>query len=160
MPVWGQSTIDSWVLSIIAQVYFIEFLDYPPTPTFISTPYSKLLANDVTELLQKDAIEPVPHEFRGTGFYSRYFTVPKKDGGICPIMDLRDVNVWVIYKKIHMTSVQFILPLLKKGNWMVMIDLKDTYFRITIALQHHRYLRFTVGDAHFQFNQVKKGQAK
>lgn len=77
-PFDARTLVDSWVLSVITNGYFIEFVEYPPTPTFTPTPYSQLLANKVAELLGKDAVEPVPITQRGTGFYSRYFTIPKK----------------------------------------------------------------------------------
>lgn len=107
----------------------------------------------------KDAIEAVPPEYQGGGCYSCYFTVPKKDGGIRPILDLRNLNEWVLYKKIRMISIQIILPLLKQGIWMVTLDLKDTYFHISIAPAHRRFLRFTVGDNHYQFKVLPFGLA-
>ncbi|KAL0188118.1 hypothetical protein M9458_015217, partial [Cirrhinus mrigala] len=43
-------------------------------------------------LLAKDAIEPVPPADMKKGFYSPYFIVPKKGGGLRPILDLRVLN--------------------------------------------------------------------
>ncbi len=51
-----------------------------------------VMEQEVKALLEKGAIECVPHSNRETGFYSRYFIVPKKDEGLCPILDLRDLN--------------------------------------------------------------------
>ncbi len=42
--------------------------------------------------LAKDAIEPVPPAEMRQGFYSTYFIVPKKGGGLWPILDLRVSN--------------------------------------------------------------------
>lgn len=67
------------------------------------------------------------------------------------------MNVWVIYKKFRMTSIQSILPLLQEEDWMVTTDLKDAYFHITIAPQHHQYLRFTDGNVHYQFKALPFG---
>ncbi len=39
------------------------------------------MEQEVKALLEKRAIEYVPHSNRENGFYSRYFIVPKKDGG-------------------------------------------------------------------------------
>ncbi len=51
-----------------------------------------LAQGDLAVLLAKDAIEPVsPPEMR-QGFYSPYFIVPKKGGGLRPILDLRVLN--------------------------------------------------------------------
>lgn len=72
-------------------------------------------------------------------------------------MDLRDLNLHIVYKKFRMTSIQGTLPLLSKGVWMVTLDLKDAYFHITIALEHRKYLRFTLGDDHYQFKALPFG---
>ncbi len=40
------------------------------------------MEQEVKALLEKRAIEYVPHSNRETGFYSRYFIVQKKDGGV------------------------------------------------------------------------------
>ncbi len=46
------------------------------------------MEREVDTLLRKGAIEMVPPHKRKSGFYSRYFIVPKKDGGLRPILDL------------------------------------------------------------------------
>ncbi len=51
-----------------------------------------LIEQEIKALLEKVAIEYVPHSNRETGFYSQYFIVPKKDGGMRPILDLRVLN--------------------------------------------------------------------
>ncbi len=43
-----------------------------------------VMEQEVKALLEKGAIEYVPHSNRETGFYSWYFIVPKKDGGCVP----------------------------------------------------------------------------
>lgn len=85
------------------------------------------------------------------GFYSRNFTVPKRDGGLQPIMDLQDLNRSVAYKCFRMTALQSILILLQQEMWMATLALQDAYFHITIIPPHWKYLHFTVGDDHFQF---------
>ncbi len=47
-----------------------------------------VMEQEVKALLEKGAIEYVPHSNRETGFYTRYFIVPKKHGGLRPILDL------------------------------------------------------------------------
>jgi hypothetical protein len=42
--------------------------------------------------LQKAAIEQVPTSSLGPGFYSRFFLVPKKKGGMRPVIDLSILN--------------------------------------------------------------------
>ncbi len=65
-----------------------------------STAFSRLVAvrnapvlrKEIAVLLAKDAIEPVPPAERRQGFYSPYFIIPKKRGGLRPILDLRVLN--------------------------------------------------------------------
>lgn len=42
---------------------------------------------------KKRAIESVPKSQEGMGFYSTFFLVPKKDGGLRPILNLRNLSV-------------------------------------------------------------------
>ncbi len=46
------------------------------------------MEQEVKALLETRAIEYVPNSNRETGFYSWYFIVPKKDGGLRPILDI------------------------------------------------------------------------
>ncbi len=61
-----------------------------------------VMEQDIKALLEKGAIEYVPHSNRETGFYSRYFIVPKKDGGLRPMLDLRVLNDSVMQLKFKM----------------------------------------------------------
>lgn len=105
LPKWLSITMDRWVFSIIAHDYPIEFENTPPAMHFVHTPHSQLLAGKAISLLQMDVIERVPTSLKGTGFYSHYFTVPKRDGGIRPIMDLRLLNLSIAYKCFRMMSL-------------------------------------------------------
>ncbi len=58
-----------------------------------------VMEQEVKALLEKRAIEYVPHSNRETEFYSRYFIVSKKDGGLRPILDLRVLNDSVMQLK-------------------------------------------------------------
>ncbi len=56
-------------------------------------------SGQVMNLLEKGAIEIVPPAQSEPGFYSRYFLVPKKYGGLRPILDLRLLN-YALMKKV------------------------------------------------------------
>lgn len=43
---------------------------------------------EIAVLLAKDSIKPVPLAEMKKGFYSHYFIIPKKGGGLRPILDL------------------------------------------------------------------------
>lgn len=76
--------------------------------------------------------------------------VPKKDGGLRPILDLKGLNKFITYRKFWMVTLQSILPLLKEGDWMASLDLQDTYFYIYIYPEHQAMLRFAIGDLSVQ----------
>ncbi len=80
-----------------------------------------------------------------SGFVSPYFIVPKKSGGLQPILDLR-VLIRVLHKLdlelsfkilMHKRIFEFVRPL----NWFAVIDLKDARFHVSI-LPSRASLRF------------------
>ncbi|XDV35947.1 hypothetical protein PO909_005809 [Leuciscus waleckii] len=60
--------------------------------TLVHPEQALVMEQEVESLLAKGAIEQVYSPDRESGFYSRYFIVPKKDGGLRPILDLRLLN--------------------------------------------------------------------
>lgn len=101
--------------------------------------------------MDKRAIEPVPLDCLGQEFYSRYFLVPKREGGLRPIMDLRGLNLYLKDKKFCMITLQSIFPFIPETAWMASIDLLDAYFHISIHPSCRNYLRFAIGGSHFQY---------
>ncbi len=110
-------------------------------------------------LLEKGAIEYVPHSNRETGLYSRYFIVPKKDGGLRPILDLWVRNDSVKQLKFKMLTLRQIVPQIRSEDWFVTIDLKDAYFHISILLYNRKFLRFAFGGRAYQYRVLPFGLA-
>ena len=79
---------------------------------------------------------PVPTLDSLNGFYSKYFTVPKKDGGFRPILDLTHLNSFISPCKFRMLTLDSIIPLLSQGDWFIIIDLQDAYFHISIPVSY------------------------
>lgn len=156
LPAWKAITTDKWVLSIITHGYRIEFHRLPPTGLVRFTDPSPALEAEVSALLEKDAIEPI-HTSHPSGFFSRYFVVEKKDGGLRPILDLRRLNRFITKRRFRMVTLQGVLPLLQKGDWFAVIDLRDAYFHISIEASHRRFLRFALGRRTFQFKALPFG---
>ncbi|KAJ1098777.1 hypothetical protein NDU88_003884 [Pleurodeles waltl] len=80
-----------------------------------------------------------------------YFLIPKKDGRLRPILDLRILNWFLKQEKFKMLTLAKVLLALNKGDWMVSVDLQDAYFHIPILKSHKKYLRFVVVSQHYQF---------
>jgi hypothetical protein len=79
-------------------------------------------------MLEKAAIHIVhPHE-KEQGFISALFLVPKKGGGQRPVVNLRPLNQYIPYEHFKMEGIHMLRDLLRKGDYMVKIDLKDAYF--------------------------------
>ena len=99
-------------------------------------------------LLDKEAIESAPPS---PGYYSRLFVTPKVTGGWRPVIDLSILNGWVTVSSFHMETAQSVLQSLRPGDWMVSLDLQDAYLQVPVHQASHRYLRFCVEGAVFQF---------
>ncbi len=83
----------------------------------------------------------VPPALSESGFYSRYFLVPKKDDCLRPILDLRRLNHALMRRSFRMIMLKQILSQIRTGDWFCSLDLKDAYFHIQIAPHHRRFLR-------------------
>ncbi len=76
--------ISHWVLQTIEKGYQIQFGSRPPRfmgvlSTEVAPQQVLVMEQEIKALLEKGAIEYVPHSNRETRFYSRYFIVSKKD---------------------------------------------------------------------------------
>lgn len=74
--------VSQWVLQIVKKGYRIQFGFCPPhfngvLSTVVSYEQTQVLEQEVYSFLAKEAIECVPLPERDSGFYSRYFVVPK-----------------------------------------------------------------------------------
>ncbi len=90
-------SLSRWLTRTIRLGYAIQFARRPPKfnavlETSVAVRNAPVLREEIAVLLAKDAIEPVPPAEMRQGFYSPYFIVPKKGGGLRPILDLRVLN--------------------------------------------------------------------
>ncbi|KAL0149567.1 hypothetical protein M9458_055094 [Cirrhinus mrigala] len=79
--------ISQWVLRTIRHGYTIQFRKGPPPfsgvlPMTVRPWESSILSQEIVSLLEKGAIEEIPPTQMESGFYSRYFVVPKKVWGL------------------------------------------------------------------------------
>ncbi len=144
--------MSQWVLGIIKRGYSLQFAQRPlrfsgMVPTSVQSRDAHVLRSEVKNLLAKGAIEMVPPAQSELGFYSRYFLVPKKDGGLRPILDLRRLN-----HALNRSSRQ-----IRPENLFFSLDLKDAYFHIQIAPHHRRFLRFAFKGVAYQYTVLPFG---
>ncbi|CAM4454824.1 unnamed protein product [Leuciscus chuanchicus] len=141
----------------------VSFISPTPSPLYGArrdhgkTEVAHLLRAEVAKLLSKGAIEPLSQVQSEGGLYSRYFLVPKKDGGLRPILDLRQLNRVLVKRQFRMLTTRKILAQIRRGDWFVSIDLKDAYFQIQTASRHRRFLRFAFEGQAYQYTVLPSG---
>ena len=106
------------------------------------------LFQEFQDLLHKGAIEPAPPT---PGFYSRLFVVQKDSGAWRPIIDLSTLNMYVAESRFHMETPQSVLRSIRRGDWMISVDLLDAFLQIPIHQDSRRYLRFVIQGVTYQF---------
>ena len=81
-------------------------------------------------MLQKEVLVPSTPE--KSEFVSPIFTVPKPDGGIKLILNLKEPNTYVKYLHFKMETIKAVLQNITQGCFMTSFDLKDAYFSVKI----------------------------
>ncbi|KAL0163648.1 hypothetical protein M9458_039401, partial [Cirrhinus mrigala] len=113
------SNVPAWVLRTVEKGYSIQF-GAPPLPfdgffpTLVGPEQALVMEQEEETLLRKEAFEVVPLHDRKSRFYSRYFIVPKKDGRLRPIIDLRRLNRSVMRLKFKMLTVKQVVSQIRK----------------------------------------------
>ncbi|KAL0204366.1 hypothetical protein M9458_002384, partial [Cirrhinus mrigala] len=114
--------VSAWVLRTVERGYRIQFgaplLPFNWVFPTVVSPEQGLVME------QEEAIEVVPPHDRESGFYSRCFIVLKKDGGLRPFLDLRQLNHSVMWLKFRMLTVSQVVLQIRSEDWFVTIDLK------------------------------------
>lgn len=114
---------------------------------------------EISTFLQKEAIVRVnsSEQLTGFGFYSKYFIIPKKDGGLCPILGLRWLNTFVKLLPFKMLNTKQILGSIGRREWFTFLDLKDTYFHVPICPDHRPFLQFVFHRQAYQLKVLPSG---
>ncbi len=151
--------VSEWVMKSIKNGYTLQFFRRPPrfNSSTVRERNASVLREEIHNLLAKRAVEAVPLTDRESGFYSRYFLVPKKNGGLRPILDLRPLNRALSKRSFKMITLRQILSHIRPGDWCISVDLKDAYFHIQVAPRHRRFLRFAFEGIAYQFTVLPFG---
>ena len=153
---WLKVTHDQWVLETV-QGYRLEFLREPvqtvsPRELQTSPLEQSLIQEEIQNMLQKGAITELnPKEASAAGFYSSLFLVPKKDGGMRPVINLKCLNECIVPHHFKMEGIHTLKDLLRRNDWMTKVDLKDAYFMIPIQASDRPVLRFSARERSYQF---------
>jgi len=158
---WRQITTDQWVLCTLESGLFIELETPVPFQGIVYTRPSPqamlIMQEEVDGLKQKRVIIPIPPRQAREGFYSTYFTVPKKDGGLRPILNLKRFNVGVKKSTFKMETLRSIISVTHRGQWLASLDLKDAYLHVPVHQPHRKYLRFVWKGQGYEFQALPFG---
>ena len=150
---WRRLTQDGWVLSV-ASGYRLELRGTPAQTNvpITSCPKHQIshMKEEISTLQAKGAITVVG-DVSKKGFYSSMFLVPKKDGKLRPVINLRELNRFVKTAHFKIEGVQSVRDLLLGSDWLTRIDLKDAYFAVPIHTEHQQFLRFRWQGTSYQF---------
>ena len=72
-------------------------------------------------------------------------------GGQHPVVHLKPLNRNIPYEHFKMEGIHMLKDLLKTGDYLVKIDMKDAYLTVPIWHKHQKYLRFLWKDNMWEF---------
>jgi hypothetical protein len=121
-------------------------LDFEASPVIFNFPSNAQMSADqlsirneeVWALLQKGAAVRASK----IGFVSSMFIIKKASGGFRPIINLKKLNDFLVYRQFKMEGLPTLKHFIRKGDWLVKIDLKDAYLTVPINVSFHKFLQF------------------
>ena len=144
-------------MEVLRLGYRIPFLSSPPLspvpvpmPSYNPCSTREVALEEVTlGLIAKGAVELAP--LPSPGFYSRLFVVWKTSGSWRPVIDLSHLSRFVDVSHFQMETIQSVLLLVRQGDWMASIDLKEAYLQVPVHPESRPFLRFVSKGHVFQF---------
>ncbi|CEP08889.1 hypothetical protein [Parasitella parasitica] len=165
---WTKISINSFVDTIIQYGYKIQFHTTPPTTTTptsihpLSQDQVPLINQTIQDLLDKQAIELVSQEEvqQTPGFYSSMFFIPKKDGGIRPVFNLKRLNQYLHHAPhFKMETLREVSLMIHRNDYLVSIDLSDAFLHIGPHPESRRFLRLKWNGQIYQYRTIAFGLA-
>ena len=153
LTAWKGITQDPWVLGVV-KGYQLELVQVPSQVNPVvsaarSQTEHKAMEAEIQALLAKGAVKKVHSQ--SDQFTSRLFVVPKKDGSLRPVINLKPLNSHMDNQHFKMEGIHKVKELLREGDWMCSVDLKDAYLSVAIAESHRKFLRFVWEGTTYEF---------
>lgn len=142
---WKTLTSDHFILIDTIQGCSIEFKNLPfqyctPREYCFSVNECKILEQEINKLLVKEVIQKAEHLRHE--FISGIFLREKKDGSYRMILNLKQLNEFIVYQHFKMETLQSALNLMSKTCWMALIDWKEAYHSCNFTEKYRKCLRF------------------
>ncbi len=125
--------VHPWVLSSIMWGYCLQFAIKPPVFNSVlksaaEGESAQVLEEEIASLLKKRAVRVVLLEDSHHVFYSRYFVIPKRGGGLRPILDLRLLKKHHSKYKFKMPNFKTLSHFICEEDWFTSVDLERCIF--------------------------------
>ena len=159
---WRSITSNRFVLNMV-QGHHLQLRSRPPLfrnfqhfNVKVPAAHHPVIQKEVDELLAKGAIEP---SSGGASFYSSVFVVPKRTGGLRPILNLKHFNCYMHIPSFKMPTLKTVWQLIQQGDYAFSIDLQDAYLHVPIVKHHRRFLHFVWSNVPYQWRVLPFGLA-
>ena len=159
VDVWRNLTSDLVMLELIKGVTFE--LDSLPSQQFYLPEYrfdydtKKCMDDEVLLFIDRGIIEETSHE--AGEIISNLFCRKKKSGAIRLIGNFKDINAVITYRKFKQTTTVDILDMVRPGQFMCSVDLKDAYYCINVKEDCRKFLKFIWNGKLYQFTCLAQG---
>ena len=90
-------------------------------------------------------------------FISNIFLRKKRDGTYRMILNLKELNKFIVYHHFKMDSLHAATELMTPGCFMASIDLKDAYYTVPIHPDFQKYLKFKFNGKLYQYTCLPNG---
>ncbi len=156
---WKTLTSDQNILQTVEGDQ-IEFICSPPKSflhpkNYVPPDNHTQICQEIASLVSRKVIIETSHE--SGEFLSPIFSVPKKDGQVRLILNLKLLNEYVTYTHFKMDSIDTAMSLVTKGCWMASIDLKDAYYTVKIDETSQKYLKFQYNNKLYKYRAYPNG---
>jgi hypothetical protein len=150
--VCSQMTQDPWILATVCRGFELEFLSDPyqshaPSNAVMSRQQKELWDQEIVSLFRKGATVKAV----GPGFISSIFLIPKKTGGHRPIINLKNLNKFLVDHPFKMEGISTIRHTVREGDWLAKLYLKDAYLTVPVFEGHRKFLRFVWRESCYEF---------
>jgi hypothetical protein len=137
---WKRRVSNPTVISWISEGAPIPFHRSPRPFHLQNRPTPKVQREFITQEIEKLLTQGTIKESQQATCISPIGVVPKKNGKMRMIVDMRMVNQHIRAPKFSMEDIRKLQPLLLAGDWMTTIDLKDGFHHVPIRENHQQFM--------------------
>ena len=157
---WKELTNDEFILDMVKGSKIpIDDLGESNQTSFRKNDISKenmpKIESEIQKLLKTKVIEET--ETEEGEHISPIFVVPKPDGSVRLILNLKKFNESVEYQHFKMENAATAMQMMRKNCYMASVDLRSAYYSVPVDKNHRKYLKFIWNGQLYQFTCFPNG---